>query len=46
MSHFFHHRPVSRPRDPMDNMHRHLMQALTVAAFVLAANAAFVIVAY
>ena len=44
MSHFFHHQPPPRSRDPMEAMHRHLMQALTLAAVVLAANIAVVIV--
>ena len=47
MSHFFHHHhPAPRSRDYMDKMHRHLMQALTIAAVVLAANIAFVVVVH
>lgn len=46
MFHPFHHHPRPYPRDPVQTMHRHLMQALTIATLVLAVNVALVFVAH
>ena len=49
MSHFFHrlhhaqHGAVSPLRDPVQTLHRHLIQALSVGVLLLAVNAAVVI---
>lgn len=43
MFHLPHHGPVSRARDPMQTVHRHLIQALSIGVLLLVANAAVVI---
>jgi len=42
----FHHHPDPHPRDPVQAMHRHLVQALTIATLVLAVNVALVFVTH
>lgn len=46
MFHPFHNHPAHHPRDPVQEMHRHLVQALTIATLVLAVNVALVFMAH
>ena len=43
MLRIFHHGAVPPSRDPMQTLHRHLIQALSIGVLLLVANAAIVV---
>ncbi len=46
MFHIFHHGAIPPSRDPMQTVHRHLMQALSIGVLLLLANAAVVVLVH
>ena len=46
MFHFFHHGALPPSRDPMQAVHRHLIQALSIGVLLLVANAAVIVLVH
>ena len=46
MFHLFHHGVMPTSRDPMQAVHRHLIQALSIGVLLLVANAAVVVLVH